>query len=216
MADLARIFALIPAAGFSRRMGQPKLSLPLGECTVLEHVVRALRQAGIEPVLVVLGPHVASLRTPAERAGARVLLLAEPTPEMRSTIDQGLRWLEETQHPTAADAWLLCPADHPLLDVALIRQIVAARQPGASIVVPTFAGRRGHPTLIGWEHTAAIRSHPVELGLNTYLRANQAQTRELPVASDAILCDLDTPEDYERLQRQFSKAGGESALSPES
>ena len=39
------IFALIPAAGKSTRMGRPKLALPLGEKTVLEHVIAALRQA---------------------------------------------------------------------------------------------------------------------------------------------------------------------------
>ncbi len=201
MADNARVFALLPAAGFSRRMGRPKLGLPLGERTVLEHAIAALRQGGVEPVLVVLGPHVAELAGPAERAGASVLLLAEPTSNMRATIEQGLRWLEERLQPTAADAWLLCPADHPMLDAAVIRQIVAAGQQGASIIVPTFAGRRGHPTLIGWHHTPAIRAHPPDQGLNTYLRARQAEMLELAVASEAVLCDLDTPEDYERIYR---------------
>ncbi len=33
------IFAVVPAAGRASRMGRPKLSLPLGGRTVLEHVV---------------------------------------------------------------------------------------------------------------------------------------------------------------------------------
>ena len=40
-------FALIPAAGRSRRMGRPKLALPLAGRSVLEHVVGALQQAGV-------------------------------------------------------------------------------------------------------------------------------------------------------------------------
>ncbi len=51
------IFAVVPAAGRSSRMGRPKLSLPLGGRTVLEHVVIALRQGGVDEVLVVVGPH---------------------------------------------------------------------------------------------------------------------------------------------------------------
>ncbi len=41
------MFALIPAAGKSARMGRPKLTLPLGGRTVLEHVVTALRRGGV-------------------------------------------------------------------------------------------------------------------------------------------------------------------------
>ncbi len=197
-----RVFALLPAAGFSRRMGRPKLGLPLGERTILEHVVEVLRQGGIADVLVVLGPHVAELGPLAERAGAAVLQLAEATPDMRATVEHGLRWLEATRQPTAADAWLLCPADHPLLDATVIRQIVTAwRETGASIVVPACAGQRGHPTLIAWRHVAGIRAHPSDQGLNTYLRAHQKETLQLEVNSPAVLCDLDTPEDYAKLLR---------------
>ena len=51
-------YALIPAAGKSRRMGRPKVSLPLGGRIVLEHVIAALQEAGIEhsPVLEQRGP----------------------------------------------------------------------------------------------------------------------------------------------------------------
>jgi molybdenum cofactor cytidylyltransferase len=65
--------------------------------------------------------------------------------------------------------------------------------------VPTHQGRRGHPALIGWEHVAAIRATPSDQGLNAYLRSRPKETLELPVASDSVLADLDTPEDYERL-----------------
>ncbi len=205
---MPRVFALLPAAGFSRRMGRSKLGLPLGTSTVLEQAVQTLGLAGIEPILVVLGPHVADLEPLAERAGATVLLLAESTPDMRATVEKGLLWLEATQQPDQTDAWLLCPADHPLLDAEVIRQIVAGwHQPmprsaatqKASIVVPTYAGRRGHPTLIGWQQVSGIRAHPPDQGLNSYLRDHQEETLELAVSSEMVLCDLDTPEDYARL-----------------
>ena len=93
------IYALLPAAGKSVRMGQPKLGLRLGDRTVLETVVASLRAADTGPILVVLGPHLAELASLAGRAGAEVLLLPAQTPDMRATVEQGLRWLEERFHP---------------------------------------------------------------------------------------------------------------------
>lgn len=195
------IAGLIPAAGHSRRMGRPKLALPLAGKTVLEHVVTALLEAHVNPVLVVLGPHVAELSDGARAAGASVLLLPWPTADMRATIERGLDWLEETFPPNDEDDWLLVPGDHPTLERDVVRQLIAARQadPEASIFVPTWQGKRGHPTLIRWSHVAGIREHPAAEGLNTYLRMHDKETREVPAAGASVVEDLDTPEDYQRL-----------------
>jgi molybdenum cofactor cytidylyltransferase len=196
-------FAVIPAAGHSARMGRPKLALPLGGRTVLERVVSALRDGGVGHVLVVVGPHVPQLAAPAERAGAHVLRLAGETPDMRATVEAGLLWLEERFRPRPDDRWLLVPADHPTLDPLLVRRLLAERAaaPDRSIVVPTHGGRRGHPALIDWRHVAGMRALLPGQGLNVYLRQQAARTLEVPVESADVLCDLDTPEDYERLRR---------------
>jgi CTP:molybdopterin cytidylyltransferase MocA len=195
------LFALIPAGGQSTRMSRPKLALPLGGRSVLEHVIAALRQAGVPNVLVVLGPHVAELRFLAEHAGADVHLLPEVTADMRATIEAGLRCLEERCRPGPDDDWLLIPADHPLLDPVIVQQLLRARQahPEKEIILPVFQGRRGHPALIRWRQVAGLRQHPPHQGLNTYLRQHSAETLEVPVESANILLDLDTPEDYQRL-----------------
>jgi molybdenum cofactor cytidylyltransferase len=199
------IVGLIPAGGKSSRMGRPKLSLPLGDRTVLEHVVLALRAGGVEHVLVVVGPHVPELALRAEAAGAVVCRLAEETPDMRATVQHGLRWLDDHLHPQPGDAWLLVPADHPTLEAAVVGDLLRAHaeNPTASIVIPTYAGRRGHPALIGWKHVPAILALTADQGINSYLRGQQPETLELPVRSAAVLVDLDVPEDYERLRQQW-------------
>jgi CTP:molybdopterin cytidylyltransferase MocA len=209
-------FALLPAGGQSTRMGRPKLALPLGRHTVLEHAVAALRQGGAEHVLVVVGPHVPELAPLAAAAGAEVLPLTEPTADMRATVEQGLRCLEERFRPAPEAGWLLCPADHPALEPAVVRQLLEARRasPAHSIVVPTFAGRRGHPVLIAWQHVAGMRALPPGLGLNAYLRRQAAATLLLPVASPGVVCDLDTPEDYERLRATFARNASEAPPHP--
>jgi molybdenum cofactor cytidylyltransferase len=201
------IVAVIPAAGKSVRMGRPKLALPVGERTVLERVIASLRDAGVEQILVVVGPHVAPLAPPAQSAGAHVLQLVEETPDMRATVEAGLRWVEERFRPRPDDCWLLVPADHPTLDPIAIRTLLRERASTTdqSIIVPTHAARRGHPTLIDWKHVAGMRALPAGSGLNVYLRQHAAETREVPVDSPDVLCDLDTPEDYERLRQRFAE-----------
>jgi CTP:molybdopterin cytidylyltransferase MocA len=198
------IFAVVPAAGHSTRMGRPKLALPLGGRVVIQLVVDALRSGGCDHVVAVIGPHVPELVAPAAAAGAHVRVLAEPTPDMRATVIAGLEWLEQQFHPGPQDAWFLVPGDHPTLDSGVVRQLIAEYESGGhTIIVPTAGNRRGHPSLIAWTHVANIRARPAGEGLNTYFRTRADQTRELPVAAPSILSDLDTPEDYERLRATF-------------
>jgi molybdenum cofactor cytidylyltransferase len=203
-------YALLPAAGHSRRMGRPKLALPLGDRTVLEHVLAALRDAGVERTLVVLGPHVAELGPIAIQAGASVQTLAAATAAMRTTVEHGLRWMEEHWQPRGEDYWLLVPADHPTLNSDVVRRLAAAQEgnPALSIFVPTHGGKRGHPTLLAFKHVAGIRAHPVGEGLNTYIRGRAAETLEVSVDDAAVLWDLDTPADYERLVRAVTPSVG--------
>ena len=199
--DPPMIFAVVPAAGKSQRMGRPKLTLPLSDCTVLEHVITALRAAGVDTVVVVAAPDASELVQLAEGAGAVALLLSENTIDMRATVEYGLAWLDRRFQPSAHDAWFLVPADHPLLDQAV----------GRRRVVPASGGVRGHPTLFAWNHAAGIRQFRVGEGLNQYVRRNAANTREVIVGSAAILRDLDTPDDYEVL-----KAAWEQTKNPSS
>src|SRR5206468_3705079 len=145
---------------------------------------------------VVVGPHVPELADLAEAAGAVVCRLAAETADMRATVEEGLRRLEERFRPTPDEDWLLVPADHPVLDPEVIRQLRQAHSthPAHTVFVPTHQGRRGHPVLIAWKHVAGIRSHLPGEGLNTYFRRHAAETLELAVDSAGVLCDLDTPE----------------------
>jgi CTP:molybdopterin cytidylyltransferase MocA len=186
-------------------MGQPKLALHLGGRAVLEWVVAALRAASVEHVLVVLGPGARELDALARNAGAQTVLLDQDTADMRATIMLGLRWLAQTCRPQAKDRLLLIPADHPMLEPEIVQQLLTARAATAdrSIVVPTFEGARGHPVLLDWAHVARIELWPADLGLNSYLRSQQATTLEWPVASPAILRDLDTPSDFAQLLQAY-------------
>jgi len=205
-------FALLPAAGQSARMGRPKLSLPLGDRSILEQVIRSFRQGGVSEVVVVLGPATADLTALAQRAGAIVLCLPEATADMRTTVELGLEWLEKEYSPKPDDPWLLCPADHPVLESSVIAQLLIAwKQRGSSqLLIPVYNGQRGHPAAIAWGFRTGLQDLPLGLGLNVFLRKHSDQTQEVPVATDSILFDLDTPEDYVRLLQRWEMQNSDS------
>lgn len=182
-------------------MGRPKLLLPLGGRTVLEHLLAALSGGGGDDCVVVVGPEAAELAAVAAGAGANVLRLAEQTADMRATCLQGLEWLRRRHQPQDTDGFLLVPADHPTLAAEVVKALVdtAGREPALSIVVPAYQGRRGHPVWIRWRHVAEIGALAAGEGLNRLIRRLSGSTREIDWASAEILRDLDTPEDYDHL-----------------
>jgi molybdenum cofactor cytidylyltransferase len=179
-------------------MGRAKLNLPFGSSTVLEHGIASLRDGNVDVVLVVIGSHLHELVPLAESAGAVSLLLQTPTADMRETLQVGLRWLDERHHPRAEDSWLLAPGDCPAFAAATVGKLldIAAADCSSLILVPTVNGRRGHPTLFPWKHAAEILRIPPGSGVDSFVRWQTV--REVPVNDPGILCDLDTPADYDQ------------------
>jgi molybdenum cofactor cytidylyltransferase len=196
----SRLFAVVPAAGQSRRMGQAKLLLPFRGRTVIAQVLEVLRHPAIARTVVVVRPDDAALRAEVSACRGTPLIPDAPPPEMRNSVEFALRWLERECKPDAADGWLLSPADHPLLDREVLDRLIQRWQEGnAPILIPTCNGRRGHPALFRWELTREVFELPADVGLNELVRRHEKEVVELETGRPSILADLDTPEDYARL-----------------
>ncbi len=198
-------FAVIPAAGRSRRMGRPKLLLPWGKSTIIEQVLEAWRRSTVTRVVMVVHPDDAQLAAVAQKQDALVVQPEEAPPEMKDSVRVGLRAIDKQFSPSDDDVWLLAPADMPTLSADVIDQLLAAygqcvaagNVERATIWAPTFEGRRGHPVLFPWPLAAEVASLSAEEGINALVRRHTVRTVE--AASGAIHDDLDTPEDYRRL-----------------
>lgn len=192
-----RIFAVIPAAGHSRRMGQPKLLLPLGGATIISLILRTLSIPEIAGTVVVVRKDDEPLQAAARDEGALVVQPAEDPPDMRTSVTHALRAIQDRWHPDPQDGWMLSPADHPALDHELIRSLSRQWQKTSeSILVPVIQGRRGHPTVFAWNLADEIARIPEGQGLNWLLGRHPVQ--ELAVTCAGIFDDLDTPNDYAR------------------
>jgi molybdenum cofactor cytidylyltransferase len=200
MHESLRLFAVVPAAGKSRRMGRPKLLLPLGASTVIARMLSALTRPEVAATIVVVRPDDEPLRAAVAECGATPLQPDAPPPEMRQSVEHALRYIEARFQPRADDGWLLAPADYPLLEPEVITRMIAAwRHSPEKIVVPVYCGRRGHPTLFPFRLAAEVFHLPADQGLNSLLRVHATKIVQIDTESPAVVADLDTPEDYARL-----------------
>lgn len=200
-----RLFALIPAAGRSRRMGRPKLLLPLGGQTVIARLMHTLDVGAITDRLVVVRRDDAPLIQAVEQCGATAVKPEVDPPDMRASIEHGLAAITARHQPHPDDGWLLIPADHPVLLPEILEHLVQQWQStSAALMVPVFAGRKGHPLFCRWRLVEEIRQIPPDQGLNQLVRNHSADLLKLPVDDDSVLIDLDTPADYERVRQRLS------------
>ena len=203
----SRHFALCPAAGSSSRMGRTKLLLPLAGRPLVEYVIEAWKQGGVGAVVAVVRGGDAELAAAIEAAGGEVVVADPPPPDMKASIQAGLRHVEARYAPPEQDAFLVAPADMPKLSPAIVRRLIDEhrREPGR-ILVPTLAGRRGHPVLFPWPFASLVHQLPADEGLNALVDRHPAT----PVACDDLVTeneqpfgDLDTPEQYQRLADEY-------------
>ncbi|MEX0728861.1 MAG: nucleotidyltransferase family protein [Planctomycetaceae bacterium] len=205
MPNSDRLFAVIPAAGRSRRMGRPKLLLPVGLEPLISRVIETFQRPQIAATVVVVRQSDVDLQQELAKTSAHVVTPGVDPPHMRDSIELALAAIERTFQPAPADGWILCPADHPLLDGSILNRLMAAwRTCPTPIQVPVHKGRRGHPVFFRWSTVAALRALPADAGVNALLKQHPDEVTACNVEDEGVLFDLDTPEDYLKLCRRWA------------
>ena len=196
------ITAVILAAGYSARMGQFKPLLNLGGRTVIERVITSFKEAGISDVRVVAGYRRKILVPLLDRLGVEVIINYRYAEGMFSSVQAAVKSLGPS-----TEAFFLMPADVPLVRAATISYLAetCSRNPG-KILVPAFGERRGHPPLISARFAGEIISYSGAGGLDSIFGLHTADILILPVPDGNILLDMDTPGDYEDMQRGLRKS----------
>ncbi len=201
------IRVLLLAAGESRRMGQPKMLLPYGASTIIETVAHAALSASVDEVILVLGAWEDRIREAVARLPLTLAVNTEYRKGMLSSIQCGFRHLGPD-----TEAAVILLGDQPEIPAKVIDMVVDAwRSSGKGLVVPVFADRRGHPLLVDMRYRDEVRGLDPATGLRALLNAHEDDVHEIAVPVEAILNDVDTPEDYRKLTggRGFSPPSGD-------
>jgi CTP:molybdopterin cytidylyltransferase MocA len=186
------IAAIVLTAGKSERMGgRPKALLKFKGRTFLEHVLDAIRRAGITNTTVVVGHH----RDEITSALSLSSFVFNPDYEqgMSTSVQAGVRALPSGM--SGAGVFLV---DQPLIDPETITQLSSRLSPGR-IILPYYDGHRGHPAFFASELFEEILRLRPDQGLNAVVRSIPGRVDEVPVANAGVLRDIDTPEEFENL-----------------
>jgi molybdenum cofactor cytidylyltransferase len=198
MRQMFRSFAIVPAAGASRRMGAAKLLLPVGGRPLIERVLGSWTASAVTRTVVVAKPDDDALVEVCRGFDVDVVVPQRAPGDMKSSVRSALGHIESNYAPAPRDAWLVAPADMPGLSTAAIDAVLAAYDAhDAAAVVPTIDGRRGHPALLPWSSAALVDTLADDEGINALVA--KMLVHEVAWPDAGLVHDLDTPSDYARL-----------------
>jgi molybdenum cofactor cytidylyltransferase len=185
---------IVLAAGQAARYGNVKQILPWKDATLVGHAAHAAIEAGLDPVVVVVGYEAEKVSEALSGLPVRVVMNPEFAAGRSTSIRTGLDAL-----PDRSGAALFLLADQPLIDAGIIKNILQIRRKTlAPVCVPVFEGRRGNPVLFDRSLFAGLRELTGDTGGRTLLEKYRDSLVTVPAGS-AVVTDIDTPEDYRRL-----------------
>jgi CTP:molybdopterin cytidylyltransferase MocA len=186
------VVGVLLAAGAGARFGdEPKVRARVGERELWEWPLAALREGGVERVVVVQG----AVRFGAGGDGVEVVVCDAWAEGLSASLRTGVAAAAQR----GAEAVVVALADQPLLDGRAVARVLAARAPGEGVeaVRATYAGVPNHPTLIEASLFGAVAALRGDEGARSLLAGARL------VACDGLGApdDVDTPRDLARVDR---------------
>ena len=134
-----KIFAILLAAGSSKRFGKDKLLQRLANNKTVAATTAANLKKATPHVIAVIRPGDAQLEDELQALDIRVVVNQHADSGMASSIVAGIMASSE------ADGWLIALADMPWVKPETITRLKEKLLQGKSIVAPVHENRRGNP-----------------------------------------------------------------------
>jgi molybdenum cofactor cytidylyltransferase len=189
------IAGVLLAAGAGTRFGGRKLLHPLPSGTSIG--VAALRnlRSALPRVVVVVRPGDDELRQLLATERVPIIECAQADRGMGYSLAAGVAAESE------ADGWLIALGDMPYVRPDTIRAVARTVERGAELVVPVFAGQRGHPVGFGVRFRDHLLALSEDAGARTVLARHASAVLQFEVDDPGVVQDIDTPGDAARLAR---------------
>lgn len=189
--------AVILAAGMSKRMGKPKLLLPLNHKPLFLYPVETAVSVGLKPIVVITGkydkeikkslssfPHIMTMKNDQYESG------------MSTSLKLGIDYLEDM-----VDAAFVFLSDQPFVTREVILKMIGEfriySELGYRVVRPVFNGKEGHPILFHADLFAEFKHLQGDSGGKGILKQHEQLIRRVPFQDLIWGFDIDTPVDYQ-------------------
>jgi molybdenum cofactor cytidylyltransferase len=195
---------VILAAGESSRMGRDKALLPwpprstaAAKETFLSAAIRSLMPF-TDFIVVVAGRNESTLAPIVFSNGATLIRNPEPSRGQFSSLQVGLREVLNR----GRDAALITLVDRPPALAATVQKLRSTFESAPQnvwAVVPEFAGKHGHPLVVGRELIEVFLQAPATASARDLEHRHQENISYVEVSDPSIGTNINTPEDYASL-----------------
>ena len=190
------IAGIVLAAGMSTRMGQNKLFMELEGETLVRRVVGRVWNAGVNPLVVVLGHEAERVQVALEGIPYFPVLNQEYERGVNSSLRAGIHAVSGTP----AHAAVVVLADMPFVTTAMIMTLVEKyRHSAAPLVISDYDGVNAPPMLYDRSLFFELAASEGQ-GCGKQVVKRHRHEAESASWSPEVLTDLDAPEDYERVK----------------
>jgi len=192
--------AVILAAGFSERMGTPKLTMAFKGRTFVENITSGFYKSGIHEIVIVVNPdtvHVCQALFPEENSCTRIVINKHPERGRFSSLKTGLSALKNKY------MCFIHNVDNPFAEETVITGMMKSAIPD-TFSVPVYGQKKGHPVLISERIISDIITTPQDdINLKQFLKSYHCL--HYVSSTDSILVNINNMNDYMTALKNYEK-----------
>ena len=189
---MGEIWAIILAAGESKRMGFPKMLLDFNGSSMLENVINNIKSSDADNIMVVLGSGRDDIIPLVTNCSVNYCYNDNYKDGMLSSVKCGIRNL-----PQGTEAALIFQGDQPFIFQDVINKVIRSyKDSEKGIVIPVCSKKRGHPLLVDRKYFNEVEKLEDREGLRSLAYLFSDDVLEIEAGDHGILRDFDTYEDY--------------------
>ncbi len=195
------VTAILLAAGESKRMGDTdKRFLLYKGKPLVNHVMLNLWNSQQSQLIIVMQDNDNNLLNGKDNEQIKVIVNPDYQQGMTTSIQKGVAAASDEM-----TGYMICLADQPLISTEDYNRIIEAFENTylsnkKCIIVPFFDQKKGNPVIFSAHYREAILAHKNMEGCREIIQANKEHIVKLEMPTNHILKDVDTPEDYRRLE----------------
>lgn len=195
-----KISGIILAAGAASRMGRTKQLLAFQDRSLLSHVIENAKKSSLFEIILVLGHCAREIEDAIDCSGIKIVINHSFQKGQSTSLIKGLENISSD-----CDAAMFLLGDQPLVTPAVINKItdgfLISDQP---IVIPYYKGIRGNPVIIEKSLFHDLKTLEGDTGPRVLFDRFQQYLKKVSVEDKAVLIDIDTMDDYQKLvSKQF-------------
>jgi len=189
------ITGIILASGFSKRMERGKLLLDVGGIPLIERVIKAAKFSLLDDIILVYQSD--RVRDIGEKYRVRTVCNNSAHEGQSAAVKLGIK---ESRPDT--DAFMFLLGDQPFLDPTTINILIEQFMRNQhQIIVPVYNGKRGNPVIFPTLFRDELLAIEGDRGGKVIVKKMEDRTRFVPIEKSAPGIDIDTQEEYERIQQ---------------